>query len=98
MTYKPKPIDTDKITLSNEIMELVEQLAENTHDTWAMQRMNEGWTYGDHRNDQLKQHPCLIPYQELPEIEKRYDRNTALETLKMIVSLGYSIKNESSSN
>jgi hypothetical protein len=92
MTYKPKPINTDHIILSADIMQLVEQLAENTHDIWALQRINEGWTYGGHRDDQLKQHSCLVPYNELPENEKQYDRNTAMGTLKMIAFLGYSIK------
>ena len=92
MTYKPNPINTDEITLSDEIMKLIEQLAKNTHDTWALQRIKDGWTYGSHRNDQLKKHPGLVPYSELSENEKQYDRNTAIETLKMIVFLGYIIK------
>jgi len=94
MTYIPTPLNTDNITLSDEIMSLVEKLAKNTHDMWALQRINDGWTYGKNRNDELKRHPCLVPYEELPESEKRYDRNTAVETLKMIVSLGYTIKME----
>lgn len=92
--YTPKPILTDNVILSKDILDLSEQIAENVHEVWAASRMAEGWTYGKERNDSLKQHPCLIPYDELPEIEKDYDRNTAMQTLKLIQKLGYTIKKE----
>jgi class 3 adenylate cyclase/tetratricopeptide (TPR) repeat protein len=91
MTYQPKPIDTSTITLAAGLRDLTEKLAEHAHDIWAKQRLTDGWTLGPKRDDALKQHPCLIPYAELPESEKRYDRNAALETLKAIVALGYTI-------
>jgi ryanodine receptor 2 len=56
--------------------------------------MEQGWTYGPERNDQLKQHPCLVPYEQLPEEEKAYDRDTALGTLKLITKLGFKIMKE----
>lgn len=90
-TYIPQPISTEDIELSKDILELSEQIAENVHEVWAASRMSEGWTYGPERNDELKQHPCLIPYDELPETEKDYDRNTAMQTLKLIQKLGYKI-------
>lgn len=92
MTYKPKPIDTSKIQLSKEILELTELLAEHTHDIWAQQRIDQGWDVGEKRDDDKKLHPCLVPYKELPEDEKVYDRNTALQTLKAILALGYKIE------
>lgn len=92
MRYEPKPIDTSKVELSEELVDLTERLAENTHDVWAAQRMSEGWTYGPQRDDVAKTHPCLVPYSELPESEKEYDRKTAMETLKAIVAMGYLIK------
>lgn len=92
--YTPTPIDTSDIELSDELKQLVEQLARNVHDIWAIGRLNEGWTYGPERNDALKQHPCLIDYEELPESEKEYDRNTAMETLKIIIKLGWKIENK----
>lgn len=91
-TYEPHPIDTSDIVLSEEISALCEELAENTHDTWAVGRIKEGWTYGETRDDKKKQTPCLVPYQDLPESEKEYDRSTAMETLKVILKKGYSIK------
>ena len=92
MNYEPKPIDTSYITLSEDLMQLCELLAENTHDVWAVSRSKEGWTYGPTRNSVAKTTPCLVPYHELPEEEKAYDRNTAMETLKLIVKLGYRIE------
>ncbi len=94
MTYKPEPIDTSDIVLSEQLIELTEQIAENVHEVWAAGRIAEGWTYGEKRDQELKQTPCLLPYGELPESEKDYDRNTAMETLKLIVKLGYTIKKE----
>ena len=92
--YIPKPIDTSDIELSAEIKELSELLAKNTHEVWSLGRMNDGWTYGEQRDDAKKHHPCLIPYEELSDSEKEYDRNTSMETLKLIIKLGYKISKE----
>ena len=90
--YNPSPVDTSNIQLPEELMALAEAISKNVHEVWAQNRMNEGWTYGPVRDDQKRQTPCLIPYEQLPEEEKAYDRNTALGTLKLIVSLGFEIK------
>jgi hypothetical protein len=90
--YKPNPINTKDIVLSPDLMDLTEKIAENVHDVWAQNRINEGWKYGKKRDEEKKETPCLVPYSELPEIEKAYDRNTALETLKVIILLGYKIE------
>ena len=89
--YNPKQLNTSKVKLSADLLELTELLAKNTHDIWAVQRFAEGWKYGTERNDERKEHPCLVPYEDLPESEKEYDRNTAIETLKVIIQLGYKI-------
>lgn len=89
--YNPNPIDTSDIQLSRELVELTEKLAENTHDIWARGRLKEGWSYGEERDDSKKTHPCLVPYADLPESEKEYDRNTAIETVKMVIKIGYKI-------
>lgn len=91
MSYTPLPIDTTGVDIGADLLALTERLAEHSHDTWAQQRISEGWTYGPKRNDAAKQHPDLIPYAELPETEKEYDRKVALGTLKAIVALGYRI-------
>ena len=92
--YKPKPIDTSDIKLPEELLALTEQIAANVHDVWACGRISEGWVYGEVKDPEKKTTPLLVPYDELPESEKDYDRNTALQTLKVVLSLNYSIKKE----
>ena len=89
--YKPKPSDTSKVNLSEEVLKLTEELSRNTHKLWANQRINDGWTWGEKRDDEKKQHPCLVPYEELPESEKEYDRTTAMEAIKYIITSGFEI-------
>ena len=89
--YHPHPIDTSHVELPDELQQLVEQLARNVHENWALDRIKEGWTLGPERNDVLKQHPCLVDYDDLPESEKDYDRHTAVETLKVILLSGWTI-------
>lgn len=90
--YVPQPMDTSDVQLPEELNDLIEQMSKNVHEVWAKSRMDQGWSYGPERSDILKQHPCLIPYEDLPEIEKAYDRDTALGTLKLISRLGFEIK------
>lgn len=90
-TYIPQPVDTSRVELSEDLLELAEKMAENVHDVWAKTRIEQGWTYGLERNDAEKKHPCLVPYDQLPEEEKVYDRNTSLETLRFIVAEGFEI-------
>lgn len=91
-TYLPQPVDTSQVELPQELIGLGEAIAENVHDVWAQGRLSEGWTYGHVRDDQKKQTPCLVPYSDLPESEKAYDRNTAFETLKFILAKGFKIE------
>jgi ryanodine receptor 2 len=90
-TYTPETIDTSRIRLASDLEELVERLAQNNHDHWARKRIEEGWRYGARRNDNEKEHPDLLPYDQLPESEKEYDRKTVVEVLKVIVALGYEV-------
>lgn len=90
--YNPQPIDTSDIELPEELNPLLEAMAKNVHEVWAQTRISQGWKYGPERNDGEKRHPMLIPYEELPEDEKVYDRNTSVETLKLISKLGFEIK------
>ena len=91
MKYTPNPMQTNDITLSDDLVALTELIAANVHDVWAAGRIKEGWTYGEVKDTEKKTTPCLVPYDELPESEKEYDRNTAIETLKLITKLGYKI-------
>lgn len=90
-TYTPAPLDTRDIELPKELDELIERMARNVHDVWAQGRIAEGWTWGEERDDKRKTHPCLVPYEELPDAEREYDRQTAVQTLKLILKLGFKI-------
>lgn len=90
-TYIPAPLDTRDVELPKELDALIEKMARNVHDVWAQGRMAEGWTYGEQRDDKLKTHPCLVPYEVLPDAEREYDRQTAVQTLKLILKLGFKI-------
>lgn len=89
--YIPQPIDTADVALPAEMAELAEALAKNVHEVWSQTRMSQGWSYGEQRDDATKKHPCLVPYEQLTEEEKLYDRNTSQETLKLIMKLGFDI-------
>lgn len=89
--YISTPIDTTDVILTEELLKLVERLAENTHDVWAAERLRQGWRYGPQRDDQTKQTPCLVPYCDLPEGEKVFDRNTAMETVRLLLKLGWQL-------
>ncbi|MCD7956055.1 MAG: Ryanodine receptor Ryr [Lachnospiraceae bacterium] len=89
--YNPKPVDTSEIVLPEELLALTERIAKNVHDVWAVGRIKEGWTYGEVKDAEKKTTPQLVPYEELPESEKDFDRNTAFETIRLIVKLGYRI-------
>ncbi len=90
--YIPQPIDTSDVQLPEELTPLIEAMAKNVHETWAENRISQGWSYGEQRDDSRRLHPCLVPYEELPEEEKDYDRDTALSTLKLICKLGFRIE------
>ena len=91
-TYTPQPIDTKDVKLPKELETLVEAMAKNVHEVWAVGRIADGWTYGAQRDDKTKKHPCLVPYDQLSESEKEYDRKTSIETLKFIIQAGYKIE------
>lgn len=95
--YQPRPVDTDGVALPEELVELTEKIAENVHDIWALGRIQEGWRYGPVRDDAARTTPCLVPYGALPEVEKEYDRRTSMETLRLILKLGYRIEKEQAS-
>jgi RyR domain len=91
-SYTPKPIDTSDVKLPESLEALTERLAENAHDNWALERLSQGWRWGASRDDRARTHPDLVPYAELAESEKDYDRKTAIETLRAILKLGYRIE------
>jgi RyR domain-containing protein len=89
--YRPSPIETSGVALPPELDALTERLAEHVHDLWALGRMAENWTWGEHRSDEARTHPCLVPYARLSDGEKEYDRTTARKTLLAVIALGYRV-------
>ncbi|MBR0468471.1 MAG: Ryanodine receptor Ryr [Mogibacterium sp.] len=92
--YRPMPADVEDIRLPEELLELTEEIAENVHEVWAEGRIKDGWTYGPVRDSERKETPMLVPYDQLPESEKDFDRNTALYTLRYVIKRGYKISLE----
>lgn len=90
-TYTPKPIDVSDVVLGAEFDDLREAIAENAHEVWAMERQAQGWTYGPQRDDAQKQTPCMVPYSQLPDSEKTFDRDMAMNTIKLLKKLGYDL-------
>lgn len=94
MHYIPDPSDTKGIVLSGELLKLTEHLARNTHEVWAQRKLSEGWSFGEVLDPAAKTHPSLIPYEQLPESEKEYDRSTSEQTIKFLLKLGFTISRE----
>lgn len=91
--FNPQPIDVSNIKLDDDLIELTETIAQDVHDVWALKRINEGWSFGTERDDTKKLHPDLVPYADLPESEKNYDREMAIHAIKVIKRLGYRVVN-----
>ncbi len=89
--YIPRPVDTSDVEVSDEILEIAELMARNTHEIWSKGRMDEGWVYGEKQDREQKTHPSLVPYDELSEEEKDFDRRTSLGALKFLLKMGFKI-------
>ena len=93
-TYRPNPADISDVPLSPDLEDVLEIIAKHVHDTWAQQRLSEGWRWGPQRSDRDKTTPLLVPYEELPEQEREYDRITARQTIAQLLLHGYRITRE----
>uniref|UniRef100_A0A8D0APV1 Ryanodine receptor 2 n=1 Tax=Sander lucioperca TaxID=283035 RepID=A0A8D0APV1_SANLU len=86
--FTPTPVDTSQIVLPPHLERIREKLAENIHELWVMNKIELGWTYGAVRDDNKRQHPCLVEFSKLPEQERSYNLQMSLETLKTLLALG----------
>ncbi|XP_035260548.1 ryanodine receptor 2 isoform X5 [Anguilla anguilla] len=86
--FTPTPVDTSQIVLPPHLERIREKLAENIHELWVMNKIELGWTYGTVRDDNKRQHPCLVEFSKLPEQERSYNLQMSLETLKTLLALG----------
>jgi ryanodine receptor 2 len=89
--FVPNPVDTTSVSLSSHVENIKDKLAENIHEMWALNKIEAGWCWGERRDDFMRIHPCLTPFDKLPAPEKRYDCQLAVQTLKTIISLGFYI-------
>ncbi|XP_034937910.1 ryanodine receptor isoform X2 [Chelonus insularis] len=90
--YKPAPLDLSAITLTPKMEELVDQLAENTHNLWAKERISQGWTYGLNEDSEMRRSPHLVPYPKVDEAIKKANRDTASETVRTLLVYGYMLE------
>jgi ryanodine receptor 2 len=91
MSDEENPVDVSRVQLGPDLLELAELLARQVHETWVRVRLGDGWTFGPKRDDDRREHPCLVPYADLPELEKEIDRQVTLATLKAMIALGFDI-------
>lgn len=91
-TYYPTNLDLKQVELPDGFEKIREDIAKIVHDRWALERQSEGWTYGPKRDDFKLETPDMVPYAQLPESEKQYDRLMAEDTLKLLTALGYRIE------
>lgn len=45
----------------------------NSHDCWLEEKQETGWKYGPVKDAEKKEHPCCVPYEELPAEQKAKD-------------------------
>merc|ERR1711915_651985 len=76
--YNPQPVDMINLTLSREMQNIAERLAENAHDIWAKAKKEELEVCGG------GMHPQMVPYDMLTEKEKRKDRQRSTELIKYL--------------
>ena len=85
---KFKSTENDNYSIKEDF---VNYYAKTQHEIWCKERLSQGWTYGTVRDDELKQHPCLIDYESLTDTEKEHDRSIAIETFDTINKGGFKI-------
>lgn len=90
--YTPHPIDTAGVSLPSDLDELTERLAEDEHENWLKERILDGWELGETLDDRAKIHPNLLPYADIPAADREYYRTKMLQTLRVILKLGYRIE------
>ena len=71
--------------------EEIERMAELEHDRWCRERVAAGWTYGPARNDERKTTPYLVPWDQLTEDVKDYDRNAVRALPELLTYAGFEI-------
>ncbi|XP_030299704.1 ryanodine receptor 3 isoform X4 [Sparus aurata] len=87
-SFIPTPVETGQVVMPLHLEKVRDKLAENIHELWGMNKIELGWSYGKIRDDNKRQHPCLVDFSKLPETEKNYNLQMSTETLKTLLALG----------
>ena len=82
------PLDINRPVLPER---LIEQVARDVHDQWVQERRRQGWTWGEHRDDDKKEHPGIVPYDMLTNDEKEVDRVTVRTVISSLLARGATI-------
>ena len=69
----------------------VELLAEMEHERWSGERVSQGWTLGPDRDDTARRTPYLVPYADLPEAIKDYDRTPVRDIPRLLAGIGFRV-------
>lgn len=46
---------------------------EDSHNSWLAEKEKDGWKYGPVKNPETKEHPCFVPYDQLPVEQQAKD-------------------------
>ena len=71
--------------------EIVEYLAKREHDDWVDERIASGWTYGEVKDTEKKVSPYIVPYEDLTEEIKDYDRDAIRNIPKLAYMIGMAV-------
>lgn len=99
--YEPHPINLEDIEIGEDLLDLIEPIAENLHDVWAEDKLMQGIRYAplDNNGHEKPGHNhYLVPFSQMTEEEKQPDIKSARQTLKLLKRLGFSIARNGSPN
>eukprot|EP01135_Chromosphaera_perkinsii_P010510 Nk52_evm20s2152 gene=Nk52_evmTU20s2152 len=90
--FCPIPLSSEGLELPNDMEEMVDKLAENSHNTELEAKKRDGWCFSFKDDDQRKYMTALVPYHELDEGRKDIYRGPLRETIQVIISVGFKIR------
>lgn len=63
--------------------------ASANHDSWLKEKEADGWKYGPVKNAETKEHPCYVPYEELPPQQQAKDHlfKGVVESLREYIAI-----------
>ncbi|CAL8299057.1 unnamed protein product [Merluccius merluccius] len=90
--FNPQPVDTSSVSLPERLEFVVNKYAEHTHEKWSLDKFANGWVHGEQLCEHTKVHPLLKPYRALAEKDKEAYRWAIKETLKTMLSFGWTVE------